>query len=65
MIELRENDVEVFKMLLYARTNENIQQDSDYIMGGNKISMKTPDLNHDSEMIKQQFDKIATDFTNH
>lgn len=65
MIELRGNDVEVFKMLLYARTNENIQQDSDYIMGGNKISMKIPDQNHDFEMIKQQFDKIATDFTNH
>lgn len=52
-------------MLLYSRTNENIQQDSDYIMGGNKISMKIPDQNHDFEMIKQQFDKIATDFTNH
>ncbi|WP_408893337.1 hypothetical protein [Methanobrevibacter gottschalkii] len=52
-------------MLLYSRTNENIQPDSDYMMSGNKISMKTPDPNHDFEMIKQQLDKIATDFTNH
>ncbi len=64
-IELKENNAEISGMLLYAMTNENIQPDSDYVMSGNKISVKTLDLNQDFEMIKQQLDKIATDFINH
>lgn len=41
-------------MLLYARTNEAIQPDNDYVIGGNKISVKTLDLNSDFERIKHQ-----------
>ncbi len=34
-------------MLLYAATDETIQPDSSYQMSGNKISVKTFDLNRD------------------
>ena len=44
-LELEGIDVEVSGMLLYARTNESIQPDSDYVMSGNMISVKTLDLN--------------------
>ena len=46
-------------MLLYARTNEAIQPDNDYIIGGNKISVKTLDLNCDFEVIKGQLNNIV------
>ena len=38
-------DSEVSGMLLYARTDEEIQPDNIYRMSGNKISVKTLDLN--------------------
>jgi 5-methylcytosine-specific restriction enzyme subunit McrC len=40
-------------MLLYAATDEAIQPDNSYQMSGNKISVKTLDLN-------QVFSEIAT-----
>lgn len=41
-------------MLLYAATDEAIQPDNRYQMSGNKISVKTLDLNRDfSEIIAQ------------
>ena len=46
-------------MLLYARTNESIQPDSDYMMSGNKISVKTLDLNQEFSEIKEQLDDIV------
>lgn len=49
-------------MLLYARTNEAIQPDNDYVIGGNKISVKTLDLNCDFEKIKTQLNAIADGF---
>ena len=49
-------------MLLYARTNEAIQPDNDYVIGGNKISIKTLDLNCDFEIIKKQLDSIAENY---
>lgn len=58
-LELEGKDIEVSGMLLYAMTNERIQPDSDYVMSGNKISVKTLDLNQDFEIIKGQLDKIA------
>ncbi len=58
-IEVKGNDMEVSGMLLYARTNEDIQPDSDYVMSGNKISVKTLDLNQDFEIIKNQLDDIV------
>ena len=45
-------------MLLYARTNETVQPGNDYIIGGNKISVKTLDLNRDFEFIKGQLNEI-------
>ena len=46
-------------MLLYARTDEEIQPDNTYQMSGNKISIKTLDLNKDFSEIRKQLDKIV------
>lgn len=61
-IGLQENDVNVSGMLLYAKTNEIIQPESDYIMSGNNISVRTLDLNQDFEIIKKQLDDIVEDY---
>ena len=58
-IEMQGNDVEISGMLLYARTTSEIQPDSDYVMSGNRISVKTLDLNHDFEIIRNQLDDIV------
>ena len=46
-------------MLLYARTNEEIQPDQTYQMHGNQISVKTLDLNKPFDEIAKQLDEIA------
>ncbi len=53
---------EVAGMLLYAQTDDLIQPDIDYQMSGNKISVKTLDLNCDFPQIRSQLDKIANYF---
>ena len=58
-IEVQRNGIEVSGMLLYAKTNESIQPDSDYVMSGNKISVKTLDLNQEFADIQKQLDDIA------
>ena len=58
-IEMQGNDVEISGMLLYARTTSEIQPDSNYMMSGNKISVKTLDLNHDFEIIRNQLEGIV------
>ena len=58
-IEMQGNDVEISGLLLYARTSSEIQPDSDYVMSGNRISVKTLDLNHDFEIIRNQLDGIV------
>ena len=63
-LELQGKGVEVSGMLLYARTNESIQPDSDYIMSGNKISVKTLDLNQEFDLIKEQLDDIVIRYLN-
>lgn len=40
-------------MLLYAATDETIQPDNSYQMSGNKISVKTLDLNRDFNGVVQ------------
>ena len=50
---------EVSGMLLYARTDEKIQPDNEYVMSGNKISVKTLDLNRDFSEIAKQLNEIA------
>ena len=57
--EVKGKDYSVSGMLLYARTTESIQPDNDYLMSGNKISVKTLDLNHDFNEIKNQLDSIV------
>ena len=46
-------------MLLYARTDEAIQPDHTYRMSGNKISVKTLDLNCSFDEIAEQLNIIA------
>jgi 5-methylcytosine-specific restriction enzyme subunit McrC len=46
-------------MLLYAKTDEAITPDCSFVMGGNRISVKTLDLNKDFKLIASQLDKIV------
>ncbi len=46
-------------VLLYARTDEEIIPNHDYSLGGNKISVKTLDLNTDFTDIAQQLNLLA------
>lgn len=46
-------------MLLYAKTDEQVQLDHIYHMSGNKISVRTLDLNQDFSEIARQLDSIA------
>lgn len=48
-------------MLLYARTDETIQPDNVYQMSGNRISVKTLDLNREFNEIAEQLDSILTE----
>ncbi|MCL9818857.1 5-methylcytosine-specific restriction endonuclease system specificity protein McrC [Helicobacter colisuis] len=50
---------EVSGMLLYAKPDDEINHDSTYIMSGNKITIKTLDLNCDFKEIAKQLDLIA------
>ena len=47
-------------LLLYARTNEKIAPDQDYSMSGNRISVKSLDLNKDFVTIKAQLDAVVS-----
>jgi 5-methylcytosine-specific restriction enzyme subunit McrC len=49
-------------MLLYAKTDEAITPDSDSIIGGNRISVKTLDLSGKFEVIRSQLEMIAETF---
>ena len=53
---------EVSGMLLYARTDEVVQPDNVYMMSGNKICVKTLDLNCDFSVISEQLNAIADAF---
>ena len=46
-------------MLLYAKTGESITPNAEFMMSGNKISVKTLDLNLHFSQIAAQLDKIA------
>lgn len=48
-------------MLLYAATDQSIQPDVSYQMSGNKISVKTLDLNQNFSSIAAQLNAIAQD----
>ena len=57
--ELRQQEHEVSGMLLYAKTDENIQPDNVYQMSGNQITVRTLDLNLPFTEIAEQLDTIA------
>lgn len=47
-------------MLLYAKTNEQIQPDNLYQFHGNQISVRTLDLNLPFKEIEEQLDAIIS-----
>ena len=55
---------EVSGMLLYAKTDDEIQPNNTYMMSGNKISVKTLDLNCEFSEISAQLNKIISDHFN-
>ena len=52
-------DETVSGMLLYAATDDAVQPDDDYRISGNRISVKTLDLNCDFSVIAAKLDAIA------
>ena len=48
--------------ILYAKTEEEIQPDNKFMMHGNRISVKTLDLNRPFAEIAQQLNEIAEDY---
>ena len=62
--EFGEKPHKVSGMLLYAATNEVIQPDNTYHMSGNKISVRTLDLNKEFTEIKEQLNAIVYEFFN-
>jgi len=56
---LQAPDHAVSGLVLYARTADEIQPDADFFMSGNKISIKTLDLNQPFAVIAEQLDRIA------
>ena len=49
-------------VLLYAKTDEEITPDNSYLMDGNKISVKTLDLDKDFAGIRRQLDRIVEEW---
>lgn len=58
-IELAAQPHEVSGMLLYAKTDEVVLPNNSYLMSGNKISVKTLDLDCDFSDIANQLNKIV------
>lgn len=57
--ELGDKPHTVSGMLLYAATDESVQPNNTYQMSGNKISVRTLDLNCDFSQIRKQLDTIV------
>lgn len=57
--ELKDMEHTVAGMLLYAKTDEEKQPDGIYQMSGNRISVKTLDLNCEFAEIAKQLDQIV------
>lgn len=53
------SDGSVSGMLLYAKTDEEIMPNNDFMISGNKISVRTLDLNLEFSYIASQLDKIV------
>lgn len=54
----KNNTGNVSGLLLYAKTSESITPDCSFMMGKNRIGVKTLDLNKDFKMIEAQLDVI-------
>ena len=61
-IELTDKPHVVSGLLLYAKTDETLLPNQTYQMSGNKISVKTLDLDCDSEKIAEQLDEVVDEF---
>ena len=57
--ELANKPHEVSGMLLYAKTDEELYPENEYRMSGNRIEVRTLNLDGDFAMIKTQLDGIA------
>ena len=53
---------DVSGMLLYAKTDEEVDINKDYQMGGNRISVRTLDLGGEFSLIKAELDHIAEEY---
>ena len=60
--ELEDKQHEVAGMLMYAKTDEDIVPDNKYSMSGNKIYVRTLDLNCDFLTIREQLDSIVANY---
>lgn len=60
--ELKDKPHEVAGMLLYAKTDELVLPNNTYQMSGNKIIVRTLDLDSDFSEIKNQLDTIVINF---
>jgi len=56
------NHKPVSGVLLYAKTDEEIQPDEEYMMSGNTIAIRTLDLNKDFANIARQLDQLTDYF---
>ena len=61
-VELADTQHVVSGMLLYAKTDETLLPNHTYQMSGNKISVKTLDLDGDFEKIAEQLDAIVKEY---
>jgi len=57
-----DNTGDVAGLILYAKTGERILPDGEYMMSGNKISIKTLDLNATFSSISEQLDDIVLSY---
>ncbi len=60
--KLADKKHKVSGILLYARTDESIQPEQTYQMSGNRIDVRTLDLNQDFTIIRRQLNGIIGDF---
>ena len=63
-VELTDVPHEVSGMLLYAKTDEEVYPENEYRMSGNRISVRTLDLDTDFSEIRQSLDSIAEEYLN-
>lgn len=56
------NSGNVSGILLYAKTDEEIMPDNEFLLSGNRIAVKTLDLNMDFPDIEEQLTRLAEKF---